>query len=728
MKQAFDKDSPLLSRTIPIPQAAIKGQLARILDSRRFSGLERLRSLLDFIVTQYLEGKESSLKETIIGTEVFGKPVGYDTQTVSIVRTTAQRLRTELTAYYEVEGANDPIIITLPKGRYRPEFAIRTVDETVENVAPAAVMNSPTDSRWSRKNCGIIFCFVAIVGLISALLYLRHGGDSPRTSSALPIGRLFAQATAEGKTPIRLNVGHQIGWLLVAPNGNVLYAIELLGRSVTRIGAKDLKIESRFQLPHPARGAVISQNGKRLYIGSPDGAVMIVDTERGSVERILTGAPVYDVAVTPDESKVFLAMGSGGLKRVVTTSKAKSTLSEFACPMFLNMDVAGRNLFVGYQCGGPGGRSGHDVVEIYDTSSEQRLGVIHDLPMVGGEPIVSPRGDMILLDAADACVTKTYDHIGCPEIPGHVFHLIRLADRTLVKSFVRPKDMYGAVFTPDGGRLVFGGDSLTVMDWAKQTITEVTPVQNGPFSRIAFTPKGDRLFAASGDGGTELMVLDTEKRECSPSLPGLANWYSGDGTLDDSIGVSSLTAVGTVTFAPGLIGQAFQFGSRYAALRAGGAAACPSCYRAWTESFFVKFRSIDGEMTLLERDSRSDRWYHRIFKASDNRIVFEGNAPGGSLISGSAPALAEKWYHVAIVADDARRFLYVDGVLQGQMDLGKSSDAPGTPKGMVLFGVDRNNRTPLNGLIDEITWHERALDGKEVMSLSQSRSRSACRP
>jgi hypothetical protein len=364
MKQASDKDSPLRSRIPAIPQEAIKDQLARILNSKRFTGLERLKSLLDFIVTQYLEGKESSTKETIIGTEVFGKPLGYDTQTVSIVRTTAQRLRIELAAYYEGEGANDPIIITLPKGRYRPEFAIRTVAESAESVATPITTDSPPHSRWSRKSWGIFFCSVAIVGLISVFLYLRHRRASPRTSSALPaIGRLFARSTSEGMTPRRLNLGHEIGWLLMAPDGNTLFVVELFGRSVTVLGAKDLKIKSRFRLPHPARGAVISQNGKRLYIGSPDDAVMIIDTERGSVERVVaTRGPVYDLAVTPDEGRLFLAMGNAGLKRISTTSPKASTISELACPLFLTMDGEGARLFVAYQCGGPGGRRGHDVL------------------------------------------------------------------------------------------------------------------------------------------------------------------------------------------------------------------------------------------------------------------------------------------------------------------------------------------------------------------------------
>ena len=248
-------------------------------------------------------------------------------------------------------------------------------------------------------------------------------------------------------------------------------------------------------------------------IGSPDGLVMVMDTSRGTVERLIpTGRPVFDLAVTPDEKKIFLAMASGGLKRIMTASGEAATLSEFACPMYVEMDGQGKRLFVSYQCGGPGGRAGHDVVEIYDTASERTVGVIRDLPMVGGRPQVSPDGKLLLLDGNDACINETYDRAGCPEVPGHVFHLVRIADLRVLKTFPGPRTTQGAAFLPDGSRLIFGGAPLVVMDWARQTVEEIAPIGDQGYSVFAFSPAFARTFAASDAGATELLVFDMEKQ------------------------------------------------------------------------------------------------------------------------------------------------------------------------------------------------------------------------
>ncbi len=68
------------------------------------------------------EGRESELKESAIGVEVFGRTPVYDPKVDSIVRTEAVRLRARLSKYYATDGRNDPLVIDLPKGAYVPRF------------------------------------------------------------------------------------------------------------------------------------------------------------------------------------------------------------------------------------------------------------------------------------------------------------------------------------------------------------------------------------------------------------------------------------------------------------------------------------------------------------------------------------------------------------------------------------------------------------------------------
>ena len=100
----------------------LRDELERVLSSTCFARVERTSKLLRFLVEQQLEGRESELKESIIGVEVFGRPPDYDPKVDSTVRTEAVRLRARLSKYYSTEGSQDPIVIDLPKGGYVPTF------------------------------------------------------------------------------------------------------------------------------------------------------------------------------------------------------------------------------------------------------------------------------------------------------------------------------------------------------------------------------------------------------------------------------------------------------------------------------------------------------------------------------------------------------------------------------------------------------------------------------
>ena len=55
-----------------ISDKAVRQQLTRILTSKTFSRVDRLRRFVDFIVTESVEGRGGDLKEYVIGVQVFG--------------------------------------------------------------------------------------------------------------------------------------------------------------------------------------------------------------------------------------------------------------------------------------------------------------------------------------------------------------------------------------------------------------------------------------------------------------------------------------------------------------------------------------------------------------------------------------------------------------------------------------------------------------------------------
>jgi TolB-like protein len=100
----------------------VRGQLDRILGHRDFEASVRTREFLRFVVEEALAGRAERLKGYTIAVEVFGRPKDFDANLDPIVRIQAGRLRRALEHYYLVAGGQDPVVISVPKGGYAPEF------------------------------------------------------------------------------------------------------------------------------------------------------------------------------------------------------------------------------------------------------------------------------------------------------------------------------------------------------------------------------------------------------------------------------------------------------------------------------------------------------------------------------------------------------------------------------------------------------------------------------
>lgn len=97
----------------------IRDQIERILRSDEFRTSEVLRRLLVYLSDKAACGQADNLKEYVVAIEGLGKSPSYDPQHNSAVRIQVGRLRQKLAEYYRREGKGDPIVIDLPKGRFR---------------------------------------------------------------------------------------------------------------------------------------------------------------------------------------------------------------------------------------------------------------------------------------------------------------------------------------------------------------------------------------------------------------------------------------------------------------------------------------------------------------------------------------------------------------------------------------------------------------------------------
>jgi len=97
-------------------------QLDRIVTSPPLASSPSLCRFLRYVVEETLAGRNGSLKEYSLGVVVFDRGDEFDPRLDPIVRVQARNLRVRLAQYYAGAGANDPIVIDLPKRTYVPVF------------------------------------------------------------------------------------------------------------------------------------------------------------------------------------------------------------------------------------------------------------------------------------------------------------------------------------------------------------------------------------------------------------------------------------------------------------------------------------------------------------------------------------------------------------------------------------------------------------------------------
>jgi len=133
-----------------------------LVKSQVLHGSESLCKLLRYLADQALQNPGTAIKEYQIATEVFGRPADFDSHLDSTVRVQAGRLRVKLAEYYASEGAEDPLIVELPRGSYSLVFQARPI---LPRSQP-----SETETRGRVRKRHILRTWSAAVIILSTLL------------------------------------------------------------------------------------------------------------------------------------------------------------------------------------------------------------------------------------------------------------------------------------------------------------------------------------------------------------------------------------------------------------------------------------------------------------------------------------------------------------------------------------------------------------------------------
>src|ERR1700727_1656153 len=106
----------------PEQLATVRSHLQEVLSSSAFMGGHRAQCFLQLVVEHALAGRSDCLRERMLGAEMFGRPIDYDTGNDAVVRVKASDVRKRLAQYYQSLTTPPPVQIDLPTGSYAPQF------------------------------------------------------------------------------------------------------------------------------------------------------------------------------------------------------------------------------------------------------------------------------------------------------------------------------------------------------------------------------------------------------------------------------------------------------------------------------------------------------------------------------------------------------------------------------------------------------------------------------
>jgi tetratricopeptide (TPR) repeat protein len=152
-------------------------QLERILADKRFAGAERTARFLQYVVEKTLAGGASEIKEIVIAIDLYSRSAGYDPKIDSVVRVEATRVRNKLNSYYQEQGCCDPILITIPKGSYVPQFERRECEPVADDTAVVTLFHTvppllPESESPRKHSFRSLVPFMALAGICSMALLL----------------------------------------------------------------------------------------------------------------------------------------------------------------------------------------------------------------------------------------------------------------------------------------------------------------------------------------------------------------------------------------------------------------------------------------------------------------------------------------------------------------------------------------------------------------------------
>ena len=286
---------------------------------------------------------------------------------------------------------------------------------------------------------------------------------------------------------------------------------------------------------------------------------------------------------------------------------------------------------------------------------------------------------------------------------------------------------------PLGYQWLFGGTNIAGATGASLTLTNVQPAQAGNYA-LRVTNALDSVTSSN--------ALLTVNLPCVSAPAGLVNWWRGESNALDQAGTNNGTPVNGVGFRIGKVGQAFDFNGTNSYVQVPSSTnLTPS--GSFSVETWVYPRALTLPMALVAKwgdngELENQRSYGLSllpggivdFGISD--LAHQWDGAFQALDTDPGAVTVQAWNHVVAVYDQnsGTRRIFVDGV-----QVKSRSDAPITiynGAAPLTFGaLLRGGNWVLgyfDGLLDEVSFYNRALSAQDVQALYLAASTGKCPP
>lgn len=180
----------------------------RIVTSEDFQRASQLRNILLYASRMAILRPDENVSEYDVACKILGRRADFSPATDNIVRAQFSNLRHKLTHYFETEGINEPLILSIPKGVYVPVFTdappkaepqavsepepVQAVQFSTEETRTSSAGAPGARRQWKLWALGLSLVFNAALVVLVLLSHRNQTTETPKNQSTA-FGNPFVQ-------------------------------------------------------------------------------------------------------------------------------------------------------------------------------------------------------------------------------------------------------------------------------------------------------------------------------------------------------------------------------------------------------------------------------------------------------------------------------------------------------------------------------------------------------